>query len=234
MRIGTFNVLADAYLHYGDSSPSEPELQKPGGRIEPLKKVINSLGADVLALQEVDGKLAESIEQDGVWQTFWQQKGKGKSDGCLTLVSPDVLVDKSETLKFDNDSGHVAQIIRLGKLAIVNTHFKWSPPDDPEHKGLGQARELLAYLGGRQPAVILTDCNDRPGGPVRRCLAGAGFHDLVGDTPTAWVDGQAVSIDTIALRGVAGDFMPTSHVPAKPHHEMPSDHIPVLADIKWP
>lgn len=52
MRIGTFNVLADAYLHYGDSSPSEPELQEPGGRIEPLKKVINSLEADVLVLSK--------------------------------------------------------------------------------------------------------------------------------------------------------------------------------------
>lgn len=90
MRIGTFNVLADAYLHYGDSLPSDPKLQKSGSRIKPLKKVINSLEADVLALQEVDGKLAESIKQGGVWQTFWQQKGKGKSDGCLTLVHPDI------------------------------------------------------------------------------------------------------------------------------------------------
>lgn len=174
MRIGTFNVLADAYLHYGDSLPSDPKLQKSGSRIEPLKKVINSLEADVLTLQEVDGK-----------------------------------------------------------LALVNTHLKWSPPDDPEHKGLGQARELLAYLGD-QPAVILVDCNDRPGGPVRQCFAGAGFHDLVGDTPTARVDGQTVPIDIIAPRGVAGRLMPPSHAPTKPNRQVPSDHIPVLADIKRP
>lgn len=174
MRIGTFNVLTDAYLHYGDSLPSDPKLQKSGSRIEPLKKVINSLEADVLALQEVDGK-----------------------------------------------------------LALVNTHLKWSPPDDPEHKGLGQARELLEYLGD-QPAVILADCNDRPGGSVRQCLADAGFHDLVRGTPTAWVDGKAVSIDIIALRGVAGRLVPKLPSPTKPNRQMPSDHIPLLADIKRP
>lgn len=233
MRIGTFNVLADAYLHYGDSLPSDPKLQKSGSRIEPLKEVINSLEADVLALQEVDGKLAESIKRGGVWQTFWQQKGKGKSDGCLTLVRPDITVDKYGAIEFGDDSGHVAQIIRLGNLALVNTHLKWSPPDDPEHKGLGQARELLEYLGD-QPAVILADCNDRPGGPVRQCFAGAGFHDLVEGRPTARVDGQTVPIDIIALRGVAGRLMPPSHAPTKPNRQMPSDHIPLLADIKWP
>lgn len=233
MRVGTFNVLADKYIHYGDSLPPDSELQAPGSRIEPLQTLINSLGVDVLALQEVDDVLAKSINRDGAWQTFWRQKDNNKPDGCLTLVHPDITVDSSEMLAFGDKSGHVAQIIQLGGIAVVNTHLKWSPTDDPQHKGLGQVRELLEHLG-EQPAIILADCNDQPGGPVRQRLTEAGFGDLVGKMPTAWVSGEAVSIDMIALRGVAGHLVPTLYSPAKPNHKVPSDHIPVLADIEWP
>ena len=228
MRVGTFNVLADKYIHYGDSLPPDSELQAPGSRIELLQTLINSLGVDVLALQEVDDVLAKSINRDGAWQTFWRQKDNNKPDGCLTLVHPDIAVDSSEMLAFGDKSGHVAQIIQLGGIAVVNTHLKWSPTDDPQHKGLGQVRELL----GEQPAIILADCNDQPGGPVRRRLTEAGFGDLVGKMPTAWISGEAVSIDTIALRGVAGRLVPTLYSPAKPNRQVPSDHIPVLADVE--
>ena len=233
MRVGTFNVLADKYIHYGDSLPPDSELQAPGSRIEPLQTLINSLGVDVLALQEVDDVLAKSINQDGAWQTFWRQKDNDKPDGCLTLAHPDIAVDSSEMLAFGDKSGHVAQIIQLGGIAVVNTHLKWSPTDDPQHKGLGQARELLEHLG-EQPAIILADCNDQPGGPVRRRLTEAGFGDLVGKMPTAWISGEAVSIDMIALRGAAGYLVPTLYSPAKPNHQVPSDHILVLADVEWP
>ncbi len=111
MRVGTFNVLADKYIHYGDSLPPDSELQAPGSRIEPLQTLINSLGVDVLALQEVDDVLAKSINRDGAWQTFWRQKDNNKPDGCLTLVHPDITVDSSEMLAFGDKSGHVAQII---------------------------------------------------------------------------------------------------------------------------
>ena len=231
MRVGTFNVLADKYLHYGDSLPPDPELQAPGSRTELLKILISSLGVDVLALQEVDDVLAKSINRDGAWQTFWRQKDNNKPDGCLTLVHPDITIDSSEMLAFGDKSGHVAQIIQLGGIAVVNTHLKWSPTDDPQHKGLGQVRELLEHLG-EQPAIILADCNDQPGGPVRRRLTEAGFGDLVGKMPTAWVSGEAVSIDMIALRGAAGYLVPTLYSPAKPNRQVPSDHIPVLADIE--
>lgn len=149
------------------------------------------------------------------------------------MVHPDIAVDSSEMLAFGDKSGHIAQIIQLGGIAVVNTHLKWSPADDPQHKGLVQARELLEHLG-EQPAIILADCNDQPGGPVRRRLTEVGFGDLVGKMPTAWVSGEVVSIDTIALRGVAGRLIPTLYSPAKPNRQVPSDHIPVLADIEWP
>lgn len=231
MRIGTFNILADSYLHYGDSLPSDPKLQAPGSRIEPLKQLIDTLDVSVLAVQEADKAFSSSVKQGSNWQVLWHPKGKNKPDGCLTLVRPGVSIDSYNAVEFSDGSGHVAQIIQLGNLALVNTHLKWSPADDPHHKGLGQARELLEHLGD-QPAVILADCNDRPGGPVRQCLADAGFRDVVGNTPTAWVDGKAVSIDIIALRGVAGHLIPTSHVPARPHRDVPSDHIPLLAKVQ--
>ena len=124
MRVGTFNVLADKYIHYGDSLPPDPELQAPGSRIEPLKILISSLGVDILALQEVNDVLAKSINRDGAWQTFWLQKNNDKPDGCLTLVHSDITVDSSEMLAFGDTSGHVAQIIQLGGIAVINTHLK--------------------------------------------------------------------------------------------------------------
>lgn len=61
MRYATFNVLADAYIGYGDYSRVEPELLRPGARTQKLVQLVDSLEADVVGLQEVEEPVALSL-----------------------------------------------------------------------------------------------------------------------------------------------------------------------------
>lgn len=232
MRVATFNVLADAYTGYGDLSHVDPALLDQGARTDATVDLIDSLGVDLVALQEAELPLVQALSDKGSWQLLRQPKGLSKPDGCLTLVRKGIEVDGNESVAFSDRSGHVAQITHIGDVAFANSHIKWSPEDDPHHKGVYQMKELLGALGLRS-AVILADCNDRPGGPVRRQVEQAGFTDLGRDIPTAYVDHAQVAIDLLAVRGVSAKLIPTKLKPINiPDAQCPSDHIPLVAELQ--
>lgn len=232
MRLATFNVLADAYTSYGDYSHANPELMQPGARLDHLSHQINNLGADVVGLQEADKSLVEVFEDDNNWQSFWAPKGRNKPDGCLTLVKSTVEVADHESHLYDDGSGHVFQLTRVGGVAIANTHIKWAPEDDRHHIGVSQTQELLTALNNQQAAVILADCNGRPGGKVQTMVEKAGFTSLSGERPTAIVNGELVALDLLAIRGMRGALIPTDYdLHSIPNETCASDHIPLVAEV---
>lgn len=232
MRLATFNVLADAYISYGDYSHATPELMQPGARIEHLSHQINHLGVDVIGLQEADRSLVEVFEDDKNWQSFWTPKGRNKPDGCLTLVKSNLGISDHESHLYNDGSGHVFQLVRVGGIAIANTHIKWAPEDDRNHIGVGQTKELLAALDDQQAAVILADCNGRPGGRVQTMVEEAGFTSLSGERQTAIVNGELVAIDLLAIKGLKGMLVPTNYdLHAIPNEICASDHAPVIAEV---
>lgn len=239
LRVATFNTLADSYTSYGDYRHAPADLMLPGARIEPLTDLIGRLDADVVGLQEVEKPLAERLTDDG-WQTVWSKK-KDAPDGCLTLVRNGLTIDDSETLQFRDGSGHVAQIIKVGGIAVANTHIKWEI-----RNRVAQVQELLAKIATEPYAVLVGDFNDRPNELARKLVAEAGFRNLPrDDMPTANIanrEGPA-SIDLVAIRGLQADLVPIElgegfDIRKIPSHQCPSDHIPILAQVskqmtKW-
>jgi hypothetical protein len=232
MRYVTFNVLADAYTTYGDYSHVNPKLLVNGARLDHIIHQVNSFGADVVGLQEADRSLLEAFEDDERWQALWSPKGRNKPDGCLTLVKSGIEIANHESFLYDDESGHVFQLTRIGHISVANTHIKWAPVDEPDHIGISQTQLLLSALGDLQPAVILADCNDRPGGPVQTLIESAGFTSMSADKPTAIVNGELVALDLLAIRGVHAQWVPTDYdLDSIPSETCASDHIPLIADV---
>lgn len=233
MRLASFNVLADAYTGYGDYSHVDPELLKQDARIDGLVELINDTQADVVGLQEVEVPLMEALIQAGGWKTFWTPKGKGKPDGCLTLVRNGLNVVSSNEYQYGDGSGHVVQTLTLDQLNFANTHIKWAPADSPDHIGVSQAKELVALMRRAKKAVIFADCNDRPNGPVRKIIEEAEFANVCGDEPTAIVDKELVALDLLAVRGLKAHCLTKTYdVSSIPNNDCPSDHIPIVAEIE--
>lgn len=232
MRIATFNVLADAYTGFGDYSHAPSEVMIAGARTLPLTECIMRLQADVVGLQEVEQPLVDALAANGQWQTFWSQK-QGAPDGCLTLVKNEIEVDDFAAHHFTDGSGHVMQLLKIGGKVVANTHIKWEMASR-----IAQASELLGRIGTAPQAVILGDCNDRPGEPVRQMIAEAGFINVWGNGPTAFIANRegAAALDLLAVRGLAatpisvsfGEGFDLSEIPSK---RCPSDHIPVMAEV---
>ena len=232
LRCASLNVLADAYLKYGNYAHVPPSLLVPGGRTLHLLRLIHDLKADVIGLQEVERPLAAALEATGKWQQFWSPK-VSDPDGCLMLVRPNITVTDFVTHRYNDDSDYLMQSMVIGGVTYINTHLKWAPADEPQHPGVAQVEELLGWVGKNRPAVIFTDSNDRPGGPARACLATAGFVNICGNEPTALIGSERAPIDLIAVRGVHGRRIQIDLRPENiPNTACPSDHIPVMAYIE--
>lgn len=136
------------------------------------------------------------------------------------------------THPYNDQSGHIAQSLRIGRLVFANTHIKWAPVDVSQHIGVAQTATLLGHIGPEGPAIIFADCNDKPHGPVRQLIEGAGFVNVC-DGPSALVNQEPVSLDLLAVRGVVAkcitDNYPLATIPNK---DCPSDHIPLVAELE--
>lgn len=233
MRVVSWNVLADLYMlsgKHGNYSYVKPSLRTPSARLPYILGVIDKLqamGARLIALQEADTNLLGALRQKGRWQLSWSPDA-GSSIGCLMLTEPGILVEPCY-----NWPDQRAQMVVIGKVGIVNTHIQWAPADEPNHPGVRQTQEILSRLGD-MPAIILTDSNDRPGGPVRALLAKDGFSNTNVETPTAYVNTKPASLDLVAARGVDAKLIDAGYrASAIPNYNCPSDHVPVMADLSW-
>ena len=230
-KVATFNVLADSYWKNGDYSHVAPSLAVAGARIPHLLRLITSLDADVIALQEVELPLMAALNATNLWQLFWAPKASNDPDGCLMLVKHGIDTMPATVHAYRDGSGHVIQTVVVEDVPVVNTHLLYAEADQLPHPGLLQAEELLQQLGD-SPAVILTDSNDRPGGPVRALLRESGFTNVCGDRPTAWVNQKPASLDLITVRGVNAKLVKPQYSPQGiPSSDCPSDHIPMMAFV---
>lgn len=228
-RCASWNVLADPYLEYGDYSHVPQELLLPGARLPFVMGVVNKLDVDIIGLQEADFALFTAFNATGEWQVFWSPKGNNKPDGCLTLVKRGITTTNFWSRYYSDGSDHVAQSVDVGDVEFVNTHIKW-PPDT---HGRVQVTELLGWLGREKPAVVMTDCNDRPHGPVRALFDEAGFSNTCSFMPTAFVDQKLAALDLLTVRGTRAEHIETGFDPTGiPSIACPSDHIPVVANIE--
>jgi len=235
VRCASFNVLFDEYIGVegSDYSQADPKLLVPGARRLLVKRVIEGLNAHVVAMQEADLALARSFTS-GDWRVLWTPKKNGKKDGCLLLVRRGIRIRDFESFSYDDDSGHIAQRVFIGGLMFVNTHIKWVPLDEQPHLGTEQMRMLLKWIG-KKPAVLLADCNDLPGGPVRALLEKAEFTNAHDDSPTSVVNGRHLANDIIAVRKIKAKSVDSPFsLEGIPNKGCPSDHIPVFADVEIP
>ena len=231
-RCASFNVLADAWLGYGDYAHVAADLLVPGVRIPHILMLIANLRADVIGLQEVESPLVAALDATGKWQQFWSQKQGGEPDGCLTLVRHGITVKDFATHAY-HGSNHIMQTVTIDGVVFANTHIQWAPANERNHPGVVQMEELLMRLGEKQPAVILADCNDRPNGPIRALIEEAGFTNTCGDQPTALINRKQAALDLIAVRGVRAKRIRTNFRPEGiPNASCPSDHIPVMAWVR--
>jgi endonuclease/exonuclease/phosphatase family metal-dependent hydrolase len=237
LRVGTWNVLYDKYVNPEWYQHVPPELLVPGARQQRIREVVESLNADVVGLQEAGVELYHEFARTGEWIPLWTPNPKRKTVGCLLLVKLGRQVMNFERLVFSDPSGDVAQLARVDDVWFVNTHIRWAEEGAKDHIGVRQTALLLNWLGG-YPAVLLADCNSRPGGRVRQQFADAGFTSVSGDEPTAFVyDTPAARSELAALDLLAGREVPVSRVlldyspESIPTAKCPSDHIPLLAEV---
>jgi len=229
VRCVTWNVLTDHYLDYGDYSHVPQQLLQRGARLPLVLDVVANLNADIIGIQEADFDLVTALEATNQWQVHWSPKDGDEPDGCLTLVKHGIVISDFWSRFYSDGSGHVAQSVTVGGLPFVNTQIMW-PPDT---HGSVQAEELLEWLGRKKPAVIMTDCNDRPHGPVRAAFDEAGFVNTCGFMPTAFVNGKLASLDLLTVRGARAKHIETDFEPTRiPNTTCPSDHIPVVANVE--
>lgn len=116
-----------------------------------------------------------------------------------------------------------------GDLLFVTTHFSSYAGYDEDR--IGQAEDLLAFLGGRARSVIVGDMNARPHeDAVKRLIAG-GLVDVpaahgLGETYTFASGDPYQRIDYIFtspdVRSVSASVPPT----------LASDHLPVVATVR--
>lgn len=236
LRVATWNVLAQAWLGFGDYSHVEPSLLEKTARYERVVQTLMNLPpADIIGLQEVEPELLVHLVEklSGFYQIVWSKKTDDDPDGCALLLNTGLGLPSVETRSYADGTGCVAQLTVVAGVPLINTHMKWAPADSTDHVGVRQMSRILKWIGGLSRAIILADCNDRAGGPVRALANSAGFVNVYGDTPTARVGLELPALDLLAVRGLNAQPVYTGIKPDNiPSEKCPSDHLPMMAEIE--
>lgn len=127
------------------------------------------------------------------------------------------------------------------RFYLFNTHLPYRAEDEPARvRGAKLLLSRLASLPHDIPVVLTGDFNTEPGGDTWRTLT-ATLHDARGEATQ--VKGPRLTfhdftgkgqqqLDWILLRGfTATDF---ATLDARPNGVLPSDHFPVMADLRFP
>jgi endonuclease/exonuclease/phosphatase family metal-dependent hydrolase len=223
--IASWNVLADGYVK-PERYPFTPPawLATPERRRAVLRRIATP-GIDVLCLQEVEADLFASIRRPG----YYARKGCLKPDGVATFTRGPV--SAVETLRFTDNTGHVALLTRVGHIGVANVHIKHREP------GPRQARELLDALR-RLPCdawVVCGDFNAEPDSEVVAEFRARGFVDAYAACagPTCNSDRVPKRIDYVfhspALRSAPEPLVSIAADTPLPSETEPSDHLMIGA-----
>ena len=245
----TWNVLATSYIRAKYYPRTPARCLDATWRHPAIIARVRSLDADVLCLQEVEpvlfAALRATLEPAGYVGELAQKTEK--PDGCATFLRKGCLnVIESRRVAYRDGSGHVAHVVvahhEEKRVAIVNTHLKWNPPDAPDEQrwSMRQTRELLDLTGGLGCGgeVVCGDLNVTPESDVVGALRTAGFDDphRALDARTCNSNGAAKVIDYVLVRALHATGRPPRAIDDStplPSDDEPSDHIPLEARLGW-
>ena len=243
VRVATWNVRNGLALDGWRSWPF---------RRGAARATVRDLAADVVGLQEVYGFQLPTLRRAAPRHVA---VGDGRDPGghgerCALLVGPRLRVVRHRTLWFSAtptvagsrlpDASH-PRVVTIAELEVVvggerfgvaNAHL------DQRHEAnrLASASLLVEWLDPALPWLVVGDLNAGPASPTLDRLAGAGLLTVLppeaGGTAHAFsgrTDGPR--IDHVLVRGPwsVGD---ARVVHARPGGRLPSDHWPVVADLR--
>jgi mRNA deadenylase 3'-5' endonuclease subunit Ccr4 len=254
--LGTWNILASAYIRRSFYPNTPQSMLEARSRVPALVRRAIELQLDILCLQEVEpavfAPLQEGLVANG-YQGTMALKGGGKPDGCAIFFRTSCFnllnewrVEYQDGASRGPNSGHIAQRMTLDiggvRLALVNTHLKWDPPETPTEQqwGYRQASEALRLVTEEAADVqaICGDFNATPDADAVELLIESGFdytHRNCAQTFTCNSNRMPKLIDYIAFRGsVRAEPLQVpaidGHTPL-PSEEQPSDHLPLTAKL---
>jgi mRNA deadenylase 3'-5' endonuclease subunit Ccr4 len=257
--LGTWNILAGAYIRRSFYPNTPKHVLDAGWRTDALVRRAAELDLDILCLQEVECATFEAIK-DGLAMRGYEGtlalKGGNKPDGCATFVRSaccsilsERRVEYTDGAAGDPNSGHIAQLAKLqvagARLALVNTHLKWDPPETPREQqwGFRQASEALSLVADDASDVqmICGDFNATPDAEAVSLLLASGFdysHRACPGTFTCNSNRVPKLIDYIFFRGpVRVEPVPVPAIEGQtplPSLDQPSDHLALITIVTLP
>jgi len=238
MTVVTWNIKGSA----------QPDLDRVG-------QVLDSFGADVVALQEVRRRQVSALAQRSGWVTaHWSFKHLPlftPAEG-LALLSPHRLIETrtvtlSEREPFWSYRRRIAQLCALDvggrTLHIANTHLA----SDDRAARAAQAERLVTQV--QSDSLAVGDLNASPGGAVLQLFRGAGLRDAWAELhpdaqgtegATNWRardpdDRPSTRIDYVLVP--EGFAVVASSVPSAADSDLSafrqlSDHLPVRVEVE--
>jgi len=257
--LGTWNILATAYIRRDYYPNTPPEVLDPRQRVPALLTRAGEMQLDLLCLQEVEtdtfAALEDHLSAHG-YSGRLAMKAGGKPDGCAVFFRSDRCRLLSEQRLAYSDgagnpnSGHIAQILAFAllevRLDLVNTHLKWDAPGAPRDHGWGYRQALQALSALPAPAdktiqIVCGDFNVTEDSPVIELLTAAGFdhtHHAAPGVYTCNSSSQPKLIDYIFFRGPVRvrpvALPPLDAATPLPSLDQPSDHLPLIAHFTLP
>lgn len=253
LRVMSFNVRTPA-----DTEPG----RRWEDRRDAMVEVITQAHPQVVGTQELTQPQAEYLAAHlHGYRWFGQGRRGGEGDEhmgvfydarALTLVeSGDFWLSDTPEVPGSISWGHpFPRMVTWGlferradgrRFYLYNTHLPYRDEDEPARvRGAQLLLSRLSALPADVPVVLTGDFNTEPGSDTWRTLtaslhdARSGARDVKGPRLTFHdFTGQGQhQLDWILLRGFQPDAFAT--LDARPNGRLPSDHFPVMADLRFP
>ncbi len=211
-------------------------------RLEDTAKVLKSLKADVIALQEVDEKTTRSAKvaqteylgkQLGMHHVFGKAMDyKGGGYGQAILSKYPILESKVHKLPGDGEPRIALEVVvepvKGKKLSFVSIHFDFRSEKtrQPQIKALLEALKKVKH-----PVVLLGDFNATPKSESIKLFKDVWFNvPKKGDRLTVPADAPTAEIDYFILRGLKTEGLTCDVIEEK----NASDHRPLKMVMALP
>jgi endonuclease/exonuclease/phosphatase family metal-dependent hydrolase len=249
MRLATWNVLAPEFCapakeggrdYYAHSRAHLPwHLRMPR-----ILDEVTRLGADVVCLQEVskvhwERGLKAGLEDLGYEALFAGRPGQ-RPDGVAILVRQGLRVAAQGAGGFPDDSEKAYLWATLetprGPVHVASVHLKWDVRAEIPMVQLGHVLDAMGRLEPA-PAVVAGDLNVDPLRNRAWPFVAPGWSVAHPDDarPTWIADNRAEKTDAILWRGWSTvrphPYPDVPPIPGLPSETMPSDHLPLVADL---
>ena len=243
LRVATWNVRNGRALDGWDAWPL---------RREAARATLRALAAQVVGLQEVFGWQLRSLRRalPSHAAVGLGRDASGGGERCVLLVAPTLRLVRHRTLWCsatpDIPGSRLPgathpRVVTLAELEVRASGARFGAAVahlDQRHEAnrVRSVELLLGWLDDALPWVVLGDLNAPPGSPPLRTLEAGGFDPALpvdaGGTAHAFTgrtDGPR--IDHILVRGPwQVDSAEIRHL--RPGGRLPSDHWPVVADLR--